>query len=101
MIPTFTFTTREQYLEYKAQWKERYFGTIKKIREAAIAKRDAFRLVSKEEPYSNAWYAALKPAHEAFYAHNRLKNDAYNLLQERGYSKIEAGKQREKRLVAA
>jgi len=101
--PTFTFKTREEYLEYKAQWKERYFGTIKKIREAALAKRTAFREFSRntDEQYSKTWMAALRPAHDAFYAHNRLKAEATNLLSERTYSKIEAGRQREKKLTQA
>lgn len=34
---TFTFKTREEYFEYKAEWKEEYFTISKEIRKAALA----------------------------------------------------------------
>lgn len=100
-MTTFTFTNRREYLIYKAEWKKRYFETISKIREAALAKRAANQELSKLQPYSDSWYRALTPAHNALHTHWRLKQEATNLLLERARSKIEAGIQREKNLAAA
>lgn len=98
-----TFTTREEYLAYRADWKKRYKTLSKNIRDLKN-KRKKFKweyrakgdTVSKrrikigENPnydLTAGWRAV------------NLKGDATAMLEELAESKIKAGKQREARLV--
>lgn len=99
----YDFVTREEYLAYKEDWKQRYFSVIKQIREAALARREAEREFSKlnympGEVPTREWFRALNPVYEAMRNHYNLKELATNLLAERQGSKILAGQLREERL---
>ena len=105
----FNFTTRVEYLAYRNLWKAAYFQTIREIREAALARREAERAFSKCGPYLDSWKSA-DPALRAYYAaaqdlgahrrkHRGLKAQATQQLAERAQSKVEAGRQRALRLA--
>lgn len=98
------FTTREEYFEYRTDWKKRYFETISKIRQSALTLKSAERDLSKFgigfwDGYKNQDYKAAYNAQEkARSEHRSLKRHATELLNERMDSKILAGQQRELRL---
>jgi hypothetical protein len=106
----FTFTTREEYLTWRADWKARYFSTIKEIRTAALERREAERAFSRacrglsdkptaEESKERQMTANAQSSSR--YKHRNLKAEATELLVERAESKLEAGRQRALRLVRA
>lgn len=99
----FNFKTREEYLQYKAEWKARYFEIIAEIRKAAIARRDAERAFSAASNGADRWSSGAlrepgKVMDSAQYKHRGLKAEATSLLAERADSKIESGRQRAARL---
>ena len=81
MTYTFAFNSRETYLEYKEEWKQRYFERSKKQRELKMLIRDMMRKGGMIMA-SQYQYALLKGAIEA-----------NSLLAERKASKIEANRQ--------
>lgn len=79
MTFTFTFTTRETYLAYKEDWKQRYAEQAKTQRQLKLAVRQMMR--EGAYPYARQWeYAA---------GVKKVKQ----LLDERAASKVEAASQ--------
>lgn len=79
MTFTFTFTTRETYLAYKEDWKQRYAEQAKTQRQLKLAIRQMMR--DGGWPYQEQWdYAA---------GVKKVKQ----LLDERAASKVEAARQ--------
>jgi hypothetical protein len=104
----FTFTTRETYLEYKQNWKERYAAATREIRAGALAVKAAqqalgsyahlysldwreYERISKEN--RDALHKAEKGMRVVRLNHAKLKDVAGTLLRERQASKVEAGRQ--------
>jgi hypothetical protein len=97
----FTFKTKDEYLAYKVDWKQRYFGNAQEIRrtkkEFAIAQRE-YSLESKGMSYwdcTNGVRAVLEKVESARRAVYHACSTATELLAERMASKVEAGRQRE------
>lgn len=97
---TFTFKTREEYFEYKTEWKEKYFAISKEIRKAALERRDTERAFSKAYPFYGRspedraiYFAANKAQWAARDSHKALKAQATAALKERLESRAEAGRQ--------
>ena len=79
MTFTFIFTTRETYLAYKEDWKQRYAEQAKTQRQLKLAIRQMMR--ESGWPYQEQWdYAA---------GVKKVKQ----LLDERAASKVEAARQ--------
>ena len=81
---TFTFTTREEYLAYRTDWKNRYVAQSKK---QIDLKKD---VVEKQKVLSYKGLTDLMIAQSDLLAG---KAAARKLLEERCASKLEAGKQ--------
>lgn len=91
--PAFTFNSKETYLAYRAEWKQRYLDQLKAVRAAKHGIREANRKYSKGGSIGDIWsaYSDLRQAHE----------DTQTLLQERWNAAAEAGRQMNLRKVPA
>jgi hypothetical protein len=103
--PKFTFTTREEYLVYKAEWKERLAEAIKAYRKLKNEYKDAQRAYSKASGGLGYWDMSKEQRAECdkikFPQAWKAKEVVQKLFEERQLSKIEAGRQRELRLRQA
>ena len=83
--PAFTFNSKETYLAYRAEWKQRYLDQLKAVRAAKQGVRDANRAYSKGGPINGIWdaYRNLRLSHET----------TQTLLTERWAASSEAGRQ--------
>ncbi len=91
--PTFTFNSKETYLAYRAEWKQRYLDQIKAVRAAKQGIKDANRAYSKHsKTISDIWtaYRDLRKAHE----------ETKKLLTERWAASAEAGRQTREKQAA-
>jgi hypothetical protein len=82
----FTFNSKETYLAYRAEWKQRYLAHLKAVRAAKWGIREANREYSKNnKTIGNIWqaYRDLRSAHE----------QTQPLLSERWAASFEAGRQ--------
>jgi hypothetical protein len=79
MTFTFTFTTRETYLAYKEDWKQRYAEQAKTQRQLKLAIRQKMR--------EDGWAATEQ------YAYMNGVSKVKQLLAERATSKVEAARQ--------
>jgi hypothetical protein len=75
----FTFTTRETYLAYKEDWKQRYAEQAKTQRQLKLAIREKMR--ENGWPYQEQW--------DYITGVSKVKK----LLEERAASKVEAARQ--------
>lgn len=82
---TFTFNSKETYLAYRAEWKQRYLNQLKAVRAAKQGIKDANRAYSKGGNIGGIWsaYSDLRKAHE----------ETQKLLAERWDASAEAGRQ--------
>ena len=102
----FTFTTREEYVAYREDWKARYAAQRLEIRRAKEAFKLANRAFSIASKGVRVWDfksgSDVRKLHDtmehARFSFRSAKNEATELLVERANSKIEAGRQRELRL---
>jgi len=101
----FTFTTREEYVAYREDWKARYAAQILEIRAAKKTFKEAnseFSIASKGERVWDCKTQGIRDLYNkmesARYAFLNAKREATELLSERRASKVEAGRQRELRL---
>lgn len=81
MENTLTFTTREEYVAWRAEWRANYLLASQRIRTA----RNNVKNMQREDKWQNIWfqYAEL----------GRARRDANELLELRAASKVEAGRQ--------
>lgn len=79
MTFTFTFTTRETYLAYKEDWKQRYAEQAKTQRQLKLAIRQKMR--------EDGWTTTEQ------YAYMNGVSKVKQLLDERAASKVEAAHQ--------
>lgn len=86
MNTTFNFETREQYIAWRAEWREDYKTTCIAIRAAKTALKQANR---------DGNWSALSQAHWALI---KLRQQAGELLSTRAESKIAAAEARARRL---
>lgn len=78
---SFTFNSRESYLEYRADWKNRYLQISQNIRNARAGFKDAQRHL----PYSEILTSLLN--------YEQRKGDARLALEELSEAKFEAERQ--------
>ena len=84
--PAFTFNSKETYLAYRADWKDRYFAGCKAVRTARQEVRNANRAYSKDnKTIGDIWsaYGDLRKARE----------DVVKLQTELNDARAEAGRQ--------
>lgn len=88
MENTLTFTTREEYVAWRAEWRANYKLTSQRIRTA----RNNIKNMQREGKWQGIWtqYSEL----------GRAQHEARVLLDLRADSKVEAGKQRAARIEA-
>lgn len=116
MTYSFTFKTREEYFAYRQDWKLRYYEQITKIRKAREEFKASQREFAKVDPEgSSDWQVYSKMTDEQKKSRNaawnnmtnhmsdfgQARREAYELIQERLASRVEAGYQRELRLQKA
>ena len=85
MSYNFTFNSRETYLQYKAEWKQRYLTQSQRQRELKRAIGDADRTKGHAMMEHYNYKDGVKAVHE--------------LISERHASKIEAGRQWESKHI--
>lgn len=91
---TFSFNSKETYLAFRAEWKQRYLNNLKAVRAAKQGIRDTNREYSKDnKKIGDIWqaYRDLRKAHE----------DTQTLLTERWAASAEAGRQMHAQKIAA
>ncbi len=110
-MSNFTFTSREEYVAYRTDWKARYAAQRLAIRKAkedfkqtnrVYSKAELEYMANKEKTKDQQLRLNKQNAHihldDARWEFRNAKNEATELLAERAKSKIEAGRQRELRL---
>lgn len=89
---TFTFNSKETYLAYRADWKQRYLDHLKTVRAAKLGVRLANRAYSKDnKTIGNIWgaYSDLRVTQEG----------TQSLLEELCAARTEAGRQMREQAV--
>lgn len=89
MTTTFNFETREQYIEWRKQWRDEYKSISIAIRTA----RNALKALHREGLQMGENWRLLGSL-------KKLREEANKLLAIRWASKVEAGKARARRLEA-
>ncbi len=81
MENTLNFTTREEYVAWRAEWRANYKLVSQRIRTA----RNTIKNMQREDKWQGMWNQCAELV--------RARRDANELLELRIASKIEAGKQ--------
>lgn len=92
-MTNFTFTTRETYIQWRAEWRQQYSALSAKIRE------QKFAFKHQQRKYDCA-SSAVTPATywRALADLTKSQKTAKEMLAQRESSKLEAAKQRELRI---
>ena len=92
---TFSFNSKETYLAYRAEWKQRYLSQILTVREAKQGIRDSNRqlAVSKCDTGSAGSFGSLSVIWEAYRNALSAKEETDRLLAELQEAKLEASRQ--------
>ncbi len=96
-----SFTTRDEYLQWRAEWRQQYAQTVAGIRAAKVGIKENNRKLPKDGMDSMPIYVGdfydkyIAPYHELA----RLRSIAQELLELRAKSKVKSAEQRAKELA--